>query len=110
MVSHCVQSRTGASTIPILGRNVLWPIAACTRMSLRSNMIDLATRRNQIEQAKSEIPSEDSKVLETPGNRRDKEHGSRCQEQSDGKDVLYRENGSKKGRITRPSFLSTSKA
>ena len=60
MVSHCVQSRTGASTIPIFGGNELWPLAVCTRMSLRSNMIYLATRRDQIEQEQPEIPSEDS--------------------------------------------------
>ena len=75
MVSHCVQSRTGASTISIFGRNELWPLAVRTRMSLWSNMIYLEIRRNQIEQEKSEIPNEDSKVFETPGNRRDKEHG-----------------------------------
>jgi hypothetical protein len=46
-------------------------------------MIYLATRRNQIEQEKPEIPNEDSNGLESPdnglespGNRCYKEHGS----------------------------------
>ena len=76
MVSQCVQSRTAASTISIIGGNVLWPQAICTSISLRSNMIYLEIRRNQIEQGQPEIPSEDSNGLQTPGNRRDKEHGS----------------------------------
>jgi hypothetical protein len=76
MVSHCVQSRTGTSTISIFGGNELWPLAICPRMSLWSNMIYLATRRNQIEQEKPEIPNEDSNGLENPGNSRYNEHGS----------------------------------
>ena len=76
MVSQCVQSRTGASTISIFGGNVLWPLAICTRMSLWSNMVYLAIRRNQIEQEQPEIPRKDSNALETSGNRGDKEHGS----------------------------------
>jgi hypothetical protein len=76
MVSQCVQSRTGASTISIFGGNELWPVAICPSMSLWSDMIYLATRRNQIEQGKPEIPSEDSNGLENPRNRRYNEHGT----------------------------------
>ena len=76
MVSHCVQSRTAASTISIFGGNELWPLAICTRMSLWSDMVYLATRSNQIEQEQHEIPRKDSNALETSGNRCDKEHGS----------------------------------
>ena len=76
MVSQCVQSRTGASAVSIFGGNVLWPLAICTRMSPWRNMAYLEIRRNQIEPEQPVIPSEDSKALEKPGNRRNKEHGS----------------------------------
>lgn len=45
-------------------------------MSPWSNMVYLEIRRKQIEPEQPDIPSEDSKALESLGNRRDKEHGS----------------------------------
>lgn len=48
-------------------------------MPLWSNMSHPATRRHQIIQYKPEIPSEDSNLLESAGNRRDEKHGSYMQ-------------------------------
>ena len=76
VVSQCVQGRTGASTISFVWRDVFWPLAICTRVSLWSNMVDLEIGRNQIEQEEPQIPNEDSNGLDSPSDRRDKEHGS----------------------------------
>ena len=76
VVSQCVQGRTGASTISFVWRDVFWPLAICTRVSLWSNMVDLEIGRNQIEQEEPQIPNEDSNGLDSPSDRCDKEHGS----------------------------------